>query len=128
VRPPNGFDLLAIASCASGYSDDIAPTGTNSCPCELQYCPVGGQCDTSPRTIAPGGSFDVPWYGSFLVTVRKSGRECHERRIAVAAKYRVSAVLFGTADDASRYVNPVATVETEFGLGTTNVVELPIRP
>lgn len=119
---------LSIASCASGYSDDIAPTGGLACLCEYQSCPVGGPCDATPKTIAAGASFDVPWDGSFIVSVRKNERECHERKLAVAAKYRVSAVVYGSTEDASANTNPLATVETEFGLGTTDIVEVPIRP
>jgi hypothetical protein len=119
---------LSIKSCASGYSDELAPTGGIACLCEYDSCPVGGPCDTTPRTIAPGGSFDVDWDGSFIVTVKKGARECHERKLAVAAKYRVSAAVYGSIDDASEARNPLTTVEAEFGLGTSDLVELTIAP
>jgi hypothetical protein len=119
---------ISIASCASGYTDDIGPKSFNACLCEFNGCPVGGPCNDMPLAIAPGASSDLAWDGSFIVTVRKGARECHERKLAVAARYRLAFKVYGSVDDARMGQSPLTTVQTDFELGTSDVVAVPIRP
>ena len=113
------FAPFQVASCASGYTDQLANLDVCPCLCNA-VCPFCGECyPDGAEAIEPDATKEWPWTATLLVNSRdgtNKGTSCKTSVDLPAGRYRVSIPLFATAENGLAQTPVLHTATADFQL------------